>query len=445
MMFFLSAATFAAEPIGEVAFVQGVASAQRPGDPPRFLAKGEALHEGDTLSTGAKGFALIALKDGTKLTLRPNTNFTLERFRQGAEDSAIFNLLKGGVRALTGLISKRNPQAVEVRTTTATIGIRGTSFDARLCEADCAEEQGRVGRQSRAAQPELVVARVATMSGSATATGPNGQTRGLNEGGALFTGDSIRTAKGSHAVLAFRDQSKVTVISDSEFKLEDVRFAGPQSDSGNFAVRIVRGGVRALSGLLAKRNPKAVSFGITTAVIGLRGTGFDALIAEHCLAPSDCAEAVIVSTWESVVDLSAKDRSLAIETGRVAIYMPTRDLLTLLETLPPVILREPAPRPDAVDVNFEALFAAIPLDSVGRGLFVGTREGDIVLRTPGGFIFLSRDEAGFVPDGQPLPLRVTPFPQFLLNDPTPTPEAFDERSFKLLELVNPGDVICEIR
>jgi hypothetical protein len=187
-LFLMSASALAAEPIGEVAFVQGVASAQRPGESPRFLAKGEALHEGDTLSTGAKGFALITLKDGTKLTLRPNTNFTLERFRQGAEDSAIFNLLKGGVRALTGLISKRNPRAVEVKTTTATIGIRGTSFDARLCEADCAEEQGRIGRQARVPQPDLVVARVATMSGSATATGPNGQTRGLNEGTALFGG-----------------------------------------------------------------------------------------------------------------------------------------------------------------------------------------------------------------------------------------------------------------
>jgi hypothetical protein len=172
-----STAAFAAEPIGEVAFVQGVATAQRPGETPRFLAKGEALHESDTLNTGAKGFALITLKDGTKLTLRPNTTFTLETFRHGAgEESAIFRLVKGGVRALTGLVSKRNPRAMELNTTTATIGIRGTSFDARLCEADCAEEQGKIQRKARTVQPGLIVARIAVLSGSATATGPDGQT-----------------------------------------------------------------------------------------------------------------------------------------------------------------------------------------------------------------------------------------------------------------------------
>jgi hypothetical protein len=72
-------------------------------------------------------------------------------------------------------------------------------------------------------------------------------------------------------------------------------------------------------------------------------------------------------------------------------------------------------------------------------------DGDIVLRGPDGFIYLSRDEAGVLRDGQNVPLRVTPYPLFLLNDPYPTPESFDERAFRLLELLNPGDVICEIR
>jgi hypothetical protein len=169
------------------------------------------------------------------------------------------------------------------------------------------------------------------------------------------------------------------------------------------------------------------------------------MLAPHCLAPQDCVDAAIVNTWESVVDFTARDRALPIETGRVGIYIPARDLLTLLDAIPPVIQQEPAPRPDAVDINFDALFAAVELDTFGRGLFVGMREGDIVLRGPGGFIYLSRDEAGFLQDGAGTPLRVTPFPIFLLNDPVPTPESFDERSFRLLELLNPGDVICEIR
>jgi hypothetical protein len=447
MLLGFACAAHAAEPVGEVIFVQGLATAQPPGGAPRFLAKGEALNEGDTLNTGAKGFTLISMKDGSKLTLRPNTTFTLERFKQGGSDeSMVFRLLKGGVRALTGLISKRNPQAVQLRTTTSTVGIRGTSFDARLCQTDCAEEQKRQTTKSRVPQPEAIVARVAVLSGSASAIGPDRQSRMLNEGAALFSGDTVRTAKGSHAVLGFRDHSKVTVTADSEFKLDDVRFTGAQSDSGNFAVRVLRGGVRILTGLLAKRDPKAATVGATTAVIGLRGTGGDFFVGPHCTAPQECvSEAVLAFVWEPEIELRVDGRVLPIPNGQVGIYIPSRNLLTLLEAVPDVIRNEPAPRPDGVNVDFDALFAAVELDNIGPGFYIGMRDGDVVFSGPDGFIYLSRDEAGVLRDGEGKPIRITPYPLFLLNDPYPTPEGFDERAFRLLELLNPGDVICEIR
>ena len=37
------------------------------------------------------------------------------------------------MRAFSGLISKRNPEGMQVTSRTATMGIRGTSFDARQC------------------------------------------------------------------------------------------------------------------------------------------------------------------------------------------------------------------------------------------------------------------------------------------------------------------------
>lgn len=447
MLLALASSAFAADPIGEVTFVHGMATAHPAGGAPRFLAKGGPLHEGEILSTGAKGFALITLKDGTKLTLRPNTTFALEQFRQAAgEESAVFRLLKGGVRALTGLLSKRNSHAVELRTTTSTVGIRGTSFDARLCERDCAEEERRITTKARIPQPEAIVARVAVLVGSVNAVGPDGQTRLLNEGSALFSGDSVRTSKASHAVLGFRDRSKVTVTADSEFKLDDVRFAGPQSDSGNFAVRLLRGGVRILTGLLAKRDPKGATVGVTTAVIGLRGTGGDFFVGPHCMAPQDCVdEAALALVWEPEIDLRADTRVLEIPNGRIGIYIPSRNVLALLDAVPDFMRNEPAPRPDDVDINFEALFAAVELEEIGPGFYVGMREGDVVFRGPEGFIYLSRDEAGVLRDGEGTPIRITPYPRFLLNDPYPAPENFDERAFRLLELLNPGDVICEIR
>lgn len=452
----LSAAAGAADPpasapgppVGEVTFVQGVATAQRPGAPPRFLQKGEPLFEGEVINTGGTGYTVIGFQDGTKFTLRPNTSFAVERFQQGGttKESASFRLLKGGMRAVTGLIAKREPSAMQVNTATATIGIRGTSFDARLCEAECAAEQARgAQRKPAAAPPDPVVARIALLTGSAQAIATGGQARALAEGSALFNGDTVRTEKASHAVLAFRDQSKVTVIAESEFKLEDVRFTGPSSDSGNFTVRIVRGGVRALTGLLGKSNPKAVNFGIATAVIGLRGSGLDASLAPLCPPAGECAPAILLTTWQDETELRIGDRVLPVVEGQTGSFTPSSDTLTLVPKPPPFI--DPiAPRPDGVPVNFNALFATVTLDAPGPGLHVGMRgEGETVLTGAGGSINLAGDEAGYLGAGQDLPVRVTPNWATIMNGNLPAPEAFDARSTRVLELLNPGDVICEIR
>lgn len=454
VLLWLCAVAQAAEqgpPVGEVIVLQGIATAQRTGETPRFLERGSALFEGEVINTGSQGYAVIRFLDETKFTLRPNTTFTVERFRQGPKDeAAVFRLLKGGVRALTGLIARRNPANMEVNTVTATIGIRGTAFDARLCENDCADENLRPAPKPGAVpRPELIVARVAIIAGRAQAIGPKGETRALSAGSALFSGDSVRTEKASHVVLAFRDRSKVTVIADSEFKLEDVRFTGPQSDSGNFAVRIVKGGVRAITGLLAKRDPKSVTFRGTTAVIGLRGTGLDAQIAEHCLTDLTCAETFFVSMWEDLSVLFAGGREMLVNTGQTGIYTAIHDALLLLEQTPQFFLTQTAPRPDAVEVNFEELFGALTLDPKFeriRGLTVFVTEGEIILRGPGGFIYLARGESGYLEDGQLVPVRIVPYWEHHLRDLIRRPDEFDPRTGRVMESVSgPGsDLICTI-
>lgn len=449
----LSVAAFGAQPpapgggtpVGEVIFVQGVATAQLPGGTPRFLQKGEPLHDTETVTTGGQGFAVISFKDGTKFTLRPNTTFAIERYSHGPTDSAAFRLLKGGMRAVTGAISKKDPRAMEVKTTTATIGIRGTSFDARLCGTECAEEEKKAGRKVPAAQPDLVVARVVLLTGSAQAIGGANQTRALSQGAALFSGDTVRTEKASNVVLAFRDQSKVTVIADSEFKLEDVRFSGPRSESGSFTVRIVKGGVRALTGLLGKSNPKAVKFGITTAVIGLRGSGFDGWIGQLCAPGGACVDAALLNTWLDGTELEAGGQVQSVNEGQTAGFTPGPGQLTLLVPPPPFIDPK-APRPDGINVNFEELFAALPQDTPGPGLHLGMRgDGETVLIGSDGSLNLAGDEAGWLPEGQGRPLRISPNWATIMNQLFPAPESFDERSTRLLQLLNPGDVICEIR
>ena len=105
-------------------------------------ASGLALAVGDTVVSGAAGFARIEMTDKAELVVRPNTQLKIERYtfevdRPNADDS-VLSVLKGGLRTVTGLIGKRGKQdAYQLKTTTATIGIRGTQFDMRLCAGDC--------------------------------------------------------------------------------------------------------------------------------------------------------------------------------------------------------------------------------------------------------------------------------------------------------------------
>ena len=55
-------------------------------------------------------------------------------------ESAFFKLVKGGLRAVDGLIGQTTPQNYGVETPVATIGVRGTAFDVRYCGDDCIDE-----------------------------------------------------------------------------------------------------------------------------------------------------------------------------------------------------------------------------------------------------------------------------------------------------------------
>ena len=99
---------------------------------PRAAERGGELREGDTVVTGANGLVQVRLADGGFLSIRADTETTLERFAYaGSEDknaSMLVSLLKGGFRSVTGLIGQLNRPA-RITTPSATIGIRGTDHE----------------------------------------------------------------------------------------------------------------------------------------------------------------------------------------------------------------------------------------------------------------------------------------------------------------------------
>ncbi len=110
---------------------------------PRPLSRGMALYPLDTVSTGPRGRVHIKFSDGGSLALKPNSTFHVARYRYDAarpeQGQAAFQLLRGGMRTISGQIGKLNPADYQMRTLVATIGIRGTEYELYVCDRCCAQ------------------------------------------------------------------------------------------------------------------------------------------------------------------------------------------------------------------------------------------------------------------------------------------------------------------
>lgn len=73
----------------------------------------------------------ITLADNTRIALGGRSNMVLEQYQFNAannEGSLAMRVLRGSLGTVTGLIGRRPGNTIEVRTKTATAGVRGTEF-----------------------------------------------------------------------------------------------------------------------------------------------------------------------------------------------------------------------------------------------------------------------------------------------------------------------------
>jgi hypothetical protein len=118
----------AATPVGTTIAASLGATASGP-EGSRSLAAGSPVYLGDTIDTGLFGQVEIEFTDRTKLAMGPRSQLVIDDYV--ARSSGTLNRLgltaaRGAFRFLSGDSAK---QAYQLKTPTATIGIRGTEFD----------------------------------------------------------------------------------------------------------------------------------------------------------------------------------------------------------------------------------------------------------------------------------------------------------------------------
>lgn len=141
MMAGAGAAQAQSKVVGQVTHLSGVLTARHADGSRNLLALKSAILQGDTLITERETYTRVKFIDDAEIVLRPGTEVAVSKYiydeQKPANDSVAIGLVKGGLRAVTGLVGKRNHDAVSFDTPTATIGIRGTHFGALFCQNDC--------------------------------------------------------------------------------------------------------------------------------------------------------------------------------------------------------------------------------------------------------------------------------------------------------------------
>lgn len=132
LLLFLGLHAYAAQVAGTVTDLNGPLLAKKSDGTVKVLSQKSLVEQGDLLVTEKETYARIKFLDNSEVTLRPGTQFRIDNFSYAHDkpqnDSALFSLLKGGLRAVSGAVGKRSREKTGLNTPAATIGIRGTIY-----------------------------------------------------------------------------------------------------------------------------------------------------------------------------------------------------------------------------------------------------------------------------------------------------------------------------
>jgi hypothetical protein len=107
----------------------------------------------------------------------------------------------------------------------------------------------------------------------------------LKQGDSVYVNDEILTSTRSFAVLQFTDGAKVTVRPDSKLVIENYLYAGNDNDEATLS--LVSGGLRIITGAMAKTNPENYKVRTPVALMGVRGTEFSIMLCGDQICAED--------------------------------------------------------------------------------------------------------------------------------------------------------------
>lgn len=365
-------------PAGTTEFVRGLVHAQPPAEELRILKRNSPVHEGERLESGVRSFAVFAMRDGTRFTLRPSS---LARVPSDDADSQGANpelfLEQGSLRGKFPPSDKQ--QTRTLGTPAGDIAFSSGEFTLRWCKAGCGVE----------ATSELA-GKALVLNGLVQTTDAAGKTRQLKPGGKLQVGDKIVTGPNGFVMVMFRDGSKVALQPGSDLTVMAFRLNPADPTKGRVHLKLNSGGGRFKTGTVGKTYPAGYKVFTPVVMTGVRGTGFDLVCVGSCATGAkvdstnpDALDGLYTRVWEGRIVQSNDAGSFEFAQGESNYFADAQSEPVRMAALPPQLEPE-GPHPGEFSVDSDYLFQMNANSNPPAGLYVQVHSGSAVLTTADG-------------------------------------------------------------
>ncbi|OQW71113.1 MAG: hypothetical protein BVN35_17215 [Proteobacteria bacterium ST_bin11] len=396
--------------------VNGVAFVTHPNGKSDLVHEGLGVNVGDTVNTEKDSSLMLVFADKGQVALRPETSFQIKAFHyeeaKPVEDNLVIALLKGGLRTVTGLVSKRgNRDAYKLESANATMGIRGTDFNARLCDSDCQNEQAH--QYSVGPLPSGTIGRIVELEGNLNLAHGDGAALQANKLQPLFENDQLNLDGDGQALLVFIDGTRMLLQAGAKIKLREYHYDQAKPEIGKILFEMSAGNVRIGGGMIGKNRPEQVQIITQVASVAMPSANFDLKCGRD--EDSNCDSGLYVSVRDGNGLLKSGSQSLALNKGVNAYAPDPTSPAILLDQTPKFIAENSSPLPELIAVQMDKVFG-MGAQEIPTGLYVSVNDGSIVLNQGGLSLETSKGESAFAPSDGSSPLLLPNTPAFVNYD-----------------------------
>lgn len=168
---------------------------------------------------------------------------------------------------------------------------------------------------------EAIIGALIAADGPVQAEGSLGQRRALLAIDNVRRGDTISTDNKTEASVRLLDGTTILLRTGSSVLLKEFRFAGKDTQAGVLNLKLLKGAMRTISGMIPKDKASQYALETPKATMTVRGTDYAVRLCEagdHCLIDgAPAAEGLYAGVLEGGIDLGNDSGSSPAEAGDI--------------------------------------------------------------------------------------------------------------------------------